>query len=473
MMQSDSFCRATQVVSFVLLVLFSASCSKSPPSQLEQARALGELRMVTRNDATTYFIGPQGKSGFEYQLAHRFADQLGIPLKLIVASSLTDILPMVEKGEAHFAAAGLTVTPARAAQVQFGPTYQIITQHVVYREGKRRPRSIEDLVGSRLEVIAGSSYAERLRELKSEHPDLTWAERELSSEEINELVWIGAIDYTITDSNILAQLRRIYPELRIAFDISGHQALAWAFPPGDDSLVQATQKFFNKLRDSGELEHLIDQHYGHTGSFDYVDSRTFLRHITDRLPNYRQDFGKAAETHEFDWRLLAALSYQESKWNPKARSPTGVRGMMMLTRVTAREVGVENRLDPHQSISGGSAYLRDVLAKIPERIPEPDRTWLALAAYNVGFGHLEDARRLTEAQGFDPDKWIDVRKHLPLLSRKAWYAKTRYGYARGAEPVHFVRNIRRYYDVLVWLTGRKRPQQKRPVRSVFIDSPVL
>ncbi|MCW9016578.1 MAG: transglycosylase SLT domain-containing protein, partial [Kangiellaceae bacterium] len=127
------------------------------------------------------------------------------------------------------------------------------------------------------------------------------------------------------------------------------------------------------------------------------------------------------------------------------------RGMMMLTLRTAKQLGISNRLDPKQSIEGGAKYFRKVKKRVPDRIVEPDRTWFALAGYNVGWGHVEDARIITQQQGADPDKWSDVKERLPLLQKKKWYKKTKHGYARGAEPVRYVTNIRRYYDVLVWL----------------------
>ena len=159
---------------------------------------------------------------------------------------------------------------------------------------------------------------------------------------------------------------------------------------------------------------------------------------------------------DFDWRKLAAASYQESHWNPSARSPTGVRGMMMLTLPTAAYVGVDNRLDPEQSIRGGAFYLKDMMERLPDTIPENQRIWFALASYNIGLGHVEDARRLTESMGMDPDAWADVKKVLPLLQQSKYYKQTRYGYARGSEAVHYVDSIRRYYDTLVWIDDQTK-----------------
>jgi len=180
--------------------------------------------------------------------------------------------------------------------------------------------------------------------------------------------------------------------------------------------------------------------------------------VQSRLPRYRQWFEEAATHVGEHWRLLAAIGYQESKWDPDAVSPTGVKGLMMLTESTAQQIGVSDRTDPKQSIRGGAVYFSSVRDKIPARILEPDRTWLALAAYNVGFGHLEDARVLAQTAGRDPDSWQDVRAFLPLLAQEYWYAQTKRGYARGWEPVRFVDNIRSYLDILEWVAADSGPR---------------
>lgn len=457
----------------LLATLLLQGCDK-PRSVLEQVLHDKQLVVITRNSPTTYYEGPDGLTGVEYDLAKRFADSLGVRLKLILPDSFSSILPMVERGEAHFAAAGLSITESRKQHVRFGPAYQDITAQLVYRAGGTRPEDISDLDGSMLEVVAGSSHAERLNELKRDHPELQWWEsKEHDSEELLYLTWQRLLDYTIADSNEVALNQRHYPELRVAFDIGEPQQLAWAFPRMEDSsLFDKAVEFFHGLEASGELAQLIERYYGHTEDFDYVETRAFMRHIGLRLPKYQRLFEQAAEKNGFDWRLLAAAGYQESHWNPHAISPTGVRGIMMLTQSTASQVGIKNRLDAKQSIMGGAQYLARIHSRIPARIQEPDRTWLALAAYNVGFAHLEDARRLTEASGGDPDKWMDVKAHLPLLSKKKWYKQTRHGYARGREPVHYVENIRQYYDILVRATSEPVEVVEEP-SALNITSPVL
>jgi len=441
----------------LLIGFFLSFCSR-PESVLEQVKQAGELKVLTRNSPSTYFEGANGPAGFEYDLAQRFADSLGVQLKLQLLSRERGILSAVARGNADLAAAGITVTAQRKSRVRFGPTYQKVTEQVIYRTGTPRPKSIRNLVGLDLEIQKYSPHRVTLTELQHQHPQLVWRENaEADSQELLELVWQQLLDATVADSNEVAVNRRFFPELRVAFDIGEKRELAWAFPPDtDDSLYLEAVRFFGELRKSGELEQLLERYYGHVQRFDYVDTRKLILHSQERLPAFKTFFETAAEQYNIDWRLLAAVSYQESHWRPKARSPTGVRGLMMLTQKTARQIGVTNRLDPEASISGGAQYLARVKGKIPERIPEPDRTWFALAAYNVGFGHLEDARILTQRAGGDADRWIDLKKFLPLLSRKKWYKKTRHGFARGSEPVRYVEHVRRYFDMLVWLDRQER-----------------
>ncbi|MFP5506647.1 MAG: membrane-bound lytic murein transglycosylase MltF [Gammaproteobacteria bacterium] len=440
----------------VLWCLALAACGR-PDTLLERIKANDELIVATRNAATTYYEGPHGPTGLEYDLAALFAEHLDVRLRLVVPENFQDILGLVERGEAHIAAAGLTVTEARKRRVRFGSAYQTIMPQLVYRSGNPRPRDLDEISGV-LEVLAGSSHEERLRELHAEHPQLTWRSNEnLESAELLHLVWEQLIDYTVADNNELAIHQRYYPELRVAFDLNPvPDTLAWAFTAGgDDSLYREAEAFFAKLRKTGKLDQLLERHYGHVADFDYVGTRRYMSHIAQRLPEYIPLFEAGAAETGLDWRLLAAVGYQESHWDPEATSPTGVRGLMMLTRNTMRFLGLDDRTDPEQSILGGARYIRMLKDKLPERITDPDRTWLALAAYNVGYGHLEDARILTQKRGGDPDKWMDVKEALPLLAQKKWYTQTRYGYARGHEPVRYVENIRSYYDILVWETERQ------------------
>lgn len=453
--------------------LLGSGCDHADDNKLDAVKRAGKLIVLTRNSPTTFYEGPDGPTGFEYDLARAFADRLGVTLHMKTADRFGDILPMIARGEADFAAAGLTVTALRAEQVRFAPPYQTIRQQVIHHAKTARPADVKALVGRHIEVIAGSSYLERLEQFRAQVPRLTWLTvSNMETEELLLQVQEGLTDITISDSNIVAISRQFNPDLRIAFDLGEPEMLAWAFPPGtDDSLYQEAARFIETMRASGELEHLIERHYGAANRFNPINIAAFLLKLESDLPSLKPVFEEAARRHLLDWRLLAAMSYQESYWNPKAVSPTGVRGIMMLTETTAQHLGISDRLDIRQSVHGGSTYLRNLMNRMPERILEPDRTWMALAAYNVGISHLEDARIITQSQGADPDKWNDVKERLPLLTKAAWYTKTKSGYARGYEPVQFVNRVRTYYEVIKKNDDETRARQSND--ALRLKAPAL
>jgi membrane-bound lytic murein transglycosylase F len=195
-----------------------------------------------------------------------------------------------------------------------------------------------------------------------------------------------------------------------------------------------------------------EHHFNQMESMKSGGKELFTQRIASRLPKYKGLIRGAASMNRIDWHLLAAMSYQESFWNPDATSPTGVRGFMMLTRLTANELDIENRLDARESIYGGAKYFSQLRDRLPERIREPDRTFMALAAYNMGMNHLEDARILAEHYGRNPDSWDDVEEFVPLLQRREYYSALPSGFARGEEAVNYVQHVREYHAVLAWNT---------------------
>ncbi len=427
------------------------SATASGPRSLQSIKESGELVVVTRNAPTTYYIGSRGEpSGPEYDKARAFAETIGVELRIQQEPTVTAVLDAIRSGEGDLAAAGLTVTEQRQANVQFGPTYQDVTQQVVCRRDNVQPESVEELVGLDLHVIADSSYSQRLAELKANgHPDLEWTETEsMTTEGLLRSVWQREIDCTVADSTIVDINRRYYPELLTPFNLSRVQQLAWAMPKGSDSLNQQLTQWFKQYRDSEQLARLQERYYGFFEIFDYVDTSVYIRRIDAKYPKFRDSFKAAAETYDLPPLLLAAQGYQESHWDPNARSPTGVRGIMMLTRSTAREMGVSNRLDPQQSIMGGAKYLAKMKKRFVDEVTEPDRTYLALAAYNVGRAHMHDAQVLARRLDLSPHEWRDIKQVLPLLAQKRYYKTLKYGYARGREPVRYVQRIREYRHVL-------------------------
>jgi len=426
---------------------------------LEQIQDRGSLVVLTRNGASSYYTGPDGPTGFEYTLARRFASFIGVELELKLVGEVGGLIPELRAGRGDLIAAGLAITPKRQTQIRFGPVYQEAVPLVVYRRGARRPRNIGDLIGGKLAVLAGSSYIRRLRGARELYPELEWEEvANVGIEALLESIDEGRIDYTVIDSTAFALNRPFYPGVVKAFDLGVPDRIAWGFGAGDDdSLVQQARLFFHYLELTGELTAIRSRFYEHFEGYNHVATYDYLRAIRERLPSLRPLFVKAAGRNALDWHLLAAVGYQESHWKPRATSPTGVRGIMMLTLPTARQLGVANRLDPAQSIAGGARYLRRMIDRIPATVEHPDRVWMALAAYNIGYQHLMDARVLTRRQGGDPDRWGDVKERLPLLSRRNHYTTLDHGYARGWMAVRYVENIRIYHSILTWLDQREHP----------------
>jgi len=438
------------------------------PDSLAQILARGELVVVSRNSPTTYYLDKNDPTGFEYALAERLAQELGVDLRMETAFTLPDIFNKLQRHQADIAAAGLTLTEQRTASYPHTTPYLNSTPLVVSVADHVQPRSIPDLAGLKIVVLAGSSHAEMLRSLqKNEAPDLQWEEiDEADALQLLERLNDGQADLAIMDSSEFTAQQSFYPRLQVAFELTTEQELVWYLPPQIDNtrLLALIDNFIQRLQKDGTLARLRDQYFGYRPSISPNNADEFARNVSQTLPIYEALIKQVANEYQLDWQLLAALAYKESQWNPKATSPTGVRGMMMLTEPTARDLGVDNRLDAAQSLRGGARYLKDITRRLPKRIQEPDRTWMALAAYNIGIAHLEDARVLTQRQGGNPNLWDDVKERLPLLQKTRYYKDTRYGYARGIEATDLVQKVRHYRSALA-LQQIPDKQPLPPIRS--------
>ena len=386
--------------------------------------------------------------GFEYDLAKAFADFLGVELKVKVSESWDQLFSLLDEGAGEVVAASTTITPSRLKLVDFSKGYLPVQQMVITRMKNKHIKTIDDLEGKSVHVRGGTSYEERLRTLKRSGLDVVIrVHDDILTEELIEGVGEGKIGVTIADSNVALLNRRYYPDIRIAFPIEQPQSLGWAVKKGEKALLDKVNEFFDVIKQNGSLKEIHNRHYAYVEKFDHLDIKKFQHRIKARLPGYEKAVKQAAKMHGFDWRLIAALIYQESQFNPWAKSFSGVRGLMQLTLPTAREMGVKRRLDPDQSIMGGVKYLKK-LYDLYDKAPEPDRTLIALAAYNVGTGHILDAQRLASEMKLNPNRWSSLEKALPLLGNARYYKKSRFGYCRGSEPVFHVQSIRTYYDIL-------------------------
>jgi len=452
---------------YIAVAALLGTCS-SPPALLDQILELGELRVVTRDSPSSYVISPDGPSGPEFDLVQAFADELGVALILESVVSVSEIVPRLLSGKSHMAAAGLSITRSRQEFLNFSHPYETVDMQLIYKVGTGKPRSVEDLAGRSIEVLAGSSHSDMLEALGEIYPEIDWTVN--SDAAIGDLlakVAAEELDFTVADSSEFNIQRNFHPDLRVALDLEIGDPLAWAFSKeSGNSLLARADEFLIAADRRGLLAQVHDRYYGHTKKFDYVGTRNFIRHYESRLPRYRPMFEQAGADWGVDWRLLAAIGYQESHWRSQAVSPTGVRGIMMLTQDTAAYLGIDDRVNPKNSIFGGAQFFARQTQRIADTVDEPDRTWMALAAYNVGFNHIKDARVLVDWHDGNPDTWLDISKALPLLSQRKWYSQLQFGYARGWEPVLYVNNIRSYYTILKWLTENEAiPEEEDAVAA--------
>ncbi len=402
-------------------------------------------------------IVAQGESSmdseFEQQLVTLFGQQLQVKVKLLPVP-LEQITPYLMTGKGHFAAAGLRGN--ETGGLRFTSSYQTVSEQVVCIDP---PRRLQGLVDKKIAVVAGSAQEAALREVQQKMPTLHWEARKQQT--VNNLlaeVAASKLECTISNEEQLAMARNYNPNLDAAFDIATPSKLAWAFAPdGDEALFAEAQKFFALIKKDGSLRRLLDRYYGHNERLEPIDSVTFITKAQTDLPHLRHIFEEAGAVTGIDWQLLAAIGYHESHWNPLATSFTNVRGIMMLTEETADRMKVTDRLDPRQSIMAGARYLQLIKEQLPPRIADEERTWLALAAYNQGLGHLEDARVLTARNGLNPDSWLDVKKMMPLLAQPEYFEQTKHGYARGGEAVVLVETVHLYYDMLKHLDSHEIP----------------
>ena len=436
----------------ILLLAAVAGCGPTPDLDSSKPAATGPapLRVIIRTAPATFWGKPWGMAGLELEIAELFAARLKRPLEILSISEDRVIVDTLTARLADIAVASLPELSLWADRLVFSEALIDSRYVLVYRD------NVPDLENLPLGAVAlaanESAYA-----FAREHIEFINRIRpypEFDAYQLMRKVDAGTVPMVLTQASKFELIRSAHPNLKATASIGGDIAMGWAIDKrGDRALIAEANQLLTRLRNSGDLAELMEKHLPGE-PLPIVDALTFDRHIEDRLSLYWPHFVDAGAQSDQDPVLLAAVAYQESHWRRRAKSPTGVRGVMMLTLTTAKEMGVTNRLDARSSIIGGAGYLRKLRDRLPGSILEPDRTYMALAAYNLGYGHLTDVRKLTEKLGGDPNRWDDVRETLPLKADKAYYPATKYGYARGWEPVAYVDNIRNYYNALLTRNSR-------------------
>ena len=439
--------RVTAVL-YILACFIVFSCdSPDDRNLLDQIVEKGELVVLTTNQPTTYYIDREDQpAGPEYEMTRSFAQSLGVNARYIEFDSTEAVIEALRRKEGDIAAAGLTITSERESEFAFGPAYMDVAEYLVCHRDESPIKTIDDMKELEIVIPEATSYTDTMY---NQYPGVDWGlDEDLLTPELLEKVRAKEIQCTVSDSTIFDINRRYYPEISAKYTLSKGSELAWMYAKNNSRMDRAVNKWFTEYKESGEYAQIVEKYYGYIDVFDYVAIQKFKRRIKTRLPKYKDMFIKAAKENGIPPSLLAAQSYQESHWDSKAKSPTGVRGIMMLTQPVARSLGVTSRLDARQNIFAGAKYHARMKNMIDDDVIEPDRTWLALAAYNVGRGHFRDAQALAVKLGKNPGLWVDMKDVLPLLSNKKYYKDMTYGYARGNEPVQYVTRIRDYDNIL-------------------------
>ena len=428
--------------------------------------------VAVRPGPTSWFPGPDGQpTGFDHDLLKRFAEEHKLELDVVEVGSAAALLDKVAAGEVHIGVGGLYRPPAGVARdakandgsrVLWTSGFHAVEPVLIYTTDGFKPKNWKDLAGASVGYVEGTGIETSLAKIRRDHPEVEWKPMALpSADALIAQVSDGTVDYAIVASIDAAASRNIFLDYDVGFSVGAKRDLAWAVAPLQQKLREDLDAFFTQARRDGLLKRLVDRYFSNTRQVERIDAGMFHERIKNLLPEYRSTFQRAQVATGVEWRLLAAIAYQESQWDPFATSETGVRGLMQITEDTARHLGVADRLNPTDAVVGAAQYVQDLKSKLPPRITEPDRTWFALAAYNIGLAHLEDARILAQKQKLNPDLWNDVKQVLPLLALPEYHEGTKFGYARGGMPVAFVDRVRDYYDILL----RQEPAYQPRLRA--------
>lgn len=442
---------------------------------LEQIRERGKLVAITGYSSTSYFVYRGKPMGYEYELLNRFADYLGVELEILVAEEMDNTFEMLNRGEGDIIAYSLTVTKDRKNRVQFTRYHNLVKQVLVQRKPenwrKKSYKSVEEelirnpieLEGKTIYVRKNSSYEARLKNLSEEiggEINIVEAPGKVGTEDLIRMVADGKIDYTVADENLALINKTYYENLDVKTAVSFPQKIAWAVRKNSPRLLNAVNEWMDGMRETRDYFAIYSKYYKNRKAYKRRLASDFFSLTGNRISKYDELLKVHGELINWDWRLLASQIFQESRFNPYAQSWAGAKGLMQLIPATAKRFGVANLYDPRQSVEAGTRYLEWLNAFWKPKIPGRDiRIKFVLASYNVGPGHVEDARRLAEKYGADPDKWEgNVAKYLLLKSSRKFYNDdvVKFGYCRGREPYNYVKEVLKRFQHYTHLIG---PQQ--------------
>ena len=412
-------------------------------------RERGEIVVLTRNHPISYYEDKTGEIvGYEHDLVEKFAQSANIKVIYRVKNSMAEVLSDLRIGAANFAAVGVPITKEIAEEFALGPAHLPIEKRILCQKSLKLTK-LEDIASHTVIVIGDGEELEPKEHFAAMYPNIKWE----SGKGIDLSQWLDELvnkksDCVLVSSTWMELEKRPLIGIQQVAVLPQKSELRWILARGQKRLTQDLYSWLQKIEKEQVLKTVQDQYLSPNSEYNQYDTELFMKKVKSELPRLKAWFQVAAKKISMDWRLLAAVGYQESHWSPEARSPTGVRGIMMLTMPTAKELGIADRTDPQQSIIGGATYLQQTLDRFPGFISPEDKLWLSLAAYNVGWAHLKDARKLAIDLNKNPNEWNAVKDVFPLLTQSQYYLKLEHGYARGYEPVIYVSRIQRYYELL-------------------------
>ena len=438
----------------IVLKKISNNAQTKAVTLLDKIKAKKRLDVIILDAPVVYYVGSEDNQGFEYDLLNDYAKSMNLELNLTVVHTVKQALEFTRRGYGDLTAASLSVDEARLKEFKFGPYFHSINEELICHNSiyKRKlfPKELNDLKELNITIGKDTSAEKTLKDIQAKVEGFDFKTvSNASTEELLKRVWNKEIDCTVADTHIFSISQRYYPELISTMKLTPKLNLGWILRQGDDSLNESLFRWLNKYERSGKMAELHSFYYGFLKIFDYYDTKIFYKRVKETLPRYKQLFKNAGKKYNIPWIILAAQSYQESHWNPNAKSYTGVRGMMMLTNDTAKLLGVKDRLSTKQSIDGGAKYFDMMRKKFPKDLEGKNLWAFTLAAYNIGLGHVYDAQKLAKKLNKNPNSWNDLKAILPLLIQKKYNKELKHGYARGNEPVHYVDAIQHYYDIIV------------------------
>ena len=431
---------------------------------LDAIKKRGKLIALTLNSSTSYFVYRGQAMGYEYELLKRFTNSIGVDLEIQIIPDVNAMFDLLNKGEGDVIACNLAITKNRLKHASFSDPYNFTRQVLVQRlpEGHEKMSGKEiannlvvtplDLIGKKVYVNKSSSFFSRLENLQNEiggDIDIVSVPGYIDTEKLIRKVSNGDIEYTVADDNIAKLNATYYPNIDVSVQLSFPQQIGWATRKNSPALLNAINDWFDKDRKKSVYAYIYNKYFKASKEQWSKFNSEYSSLNGNRICDYDEILKEYSKLIDWDWRLLAAQMYQESKFKEDARSWAGAFGLMQFMPATAAMYGIDTTSTPEEHIRAAILYISWLNDFWKERVFDPDeRMKFILASYNVGLGHVIDAMNIALNLGYDPQVWENnVAECILLKSTSEYYTSdmVKYGYCRGEEPYGYVQKIIEQY----------------------------